>query len=85
MAIIDANIIYENPNGLAKVWLKHKCHKPLEGGWRIGKTKGHYPISKISPWHDEGCLLLVLLGYANLEVPSVPITYHVALIARQFI
>ena len=60
-------------------------HESLESGQCICKTKRHYPVGKTSPRHNEGCLLLVLLCNADLEISRVAVTYCVPPMACYFI
>ena len=60
-------------------------HESLESGRCICETKRHYPVGKTSPRRNEGCLLLVLLCNADLEIVGVAVTYCVPLMACYFI
>ena len=60
-------------------------HESLKSGWCICETKRYYPVGKTSPRHNEGCLLLVLLGNTDLEIAKVAVTYCVPLMACYFI
>ena len=60
-------------------------HESLESGRCICETKRHYPVGKTSPRCNEGCLLLVLLCNADLEIAGVAITYYVPLMDCYFI
>ena len=60
-------------------------HESLESGRCICETKRHYPVGKTSPRRNEGCLLLILLCNADLEIAKVAITYYVPLMAYYFI
>ncbi len=55
-------------------WFKFVFHQTMKCLWNIAQTKGHYYVTKCSPWCGECGLQLILWNNFHLMVAFVPIS-----------